>query len=148
LIARLTKDIKDQEAAGIAFYDAASALFGVAGLRVTDAGTGPGDMVEVRAVTDLPGSAYCPECGTECGTESSRVHKLAVACPRDVRRRDDPVELRWVKRRLKCGNAACPRKTFTERIPAVPPGCRVTARHSGVFWPIAHGAFATRVTRC
>jgi len=86
------------------------------------------------------------------------VHDLAVACPRDVRRGDDPVELRWVKRRLKCVNAACPRKTFTERIAAVPPGRRVTqrlrehcaaevadrgvtpaeaARHAGVSWPVA-----------
>jgi len=93
------------------------------------------------------------------------VHDLAVACPRDVRRGDDPVELRWVKRRLKCVNAACPRKTFTERIAAVPPGRRVTqrlrehcaaevadrgvtpaeaARHAGVSWPVAHGAFAAR----
>jgi hypothetical protein len=99
LIARLTKDIKDQEAAGIVFYDTASALFGVAGLRVTDAGAGPGGVVEVWAVTDLAGLACCPE----CGTESSRVHEHAVACPRSVRRGEDPVELRWVKRRLKCG---------------------------------------------
>ena len=54
------------------------------------------------------------------------MHDLAVACPRDVRRGDDPVELRWVKRRLKCVNAACPRKTSTERIAVVPPGRRVT----------------------
>jgi hypothetical protein len=57
-------------------------------------------------------------------------------------------------------NAACPRKTFTEQVPAVPPGCRVTPRlreqcaagvadgasprHAGVSWPVAHGAFAAR----
>ena len=143
------------------FYDTASALFGVAGLRVTDVEAGPGGAVEVRAVTDFPGSACCPG----CGTESSRVHDLVVTCPRDVRRGDEPVGLCWVKRRLKCVNTACPRKTFTERIAAVPPGRRVTgrlrehcaaevadrgitpaeaARHAGVSWPVAHGAFAAR----
>jgi transposase len=152
---------ENQEAAGIVFYDTASALLGVAGLRVTDAGQGPGGAVEVWAVTDHPGAGSCPA----CGAESSRVHDLVVTRPRDVRRGDDPVDLRWVKRRLKCGNADCPRRTFTERIPAVPPGCRVTprlreqvasevadrgippaeaARHAGVSWPVAHGAFAAR----
>ena len=96
---------------------------------------------------------------------SSRVRDLVVTCPRDVRRGDDPVALRWVKRRLKCENADCPRRTFTERAPAVPPGRRLTprlrercaaevadrgvtpaeaARHAGVSWPVAHDAFAAR----
>jgi transposase len=143
------------------FHDTASALFGVAGLRVTDVEAGPDGAVEVWAVTDYEGAACCPE----CGTGSSRVHDLVVTCPRDVRRGDDPVALRWVKRRLKCENADCPRRTFTERAPAVPPGRRLTprlrercaaevadrgvtpaeaARHAGVSWPVAHDAFAAR----
>jgi hypothetical protein len=112
-----------QRAAGIVFHDTASALFGVAGLRVTDVGAGPDGAVEVWAVTDHEGAACCPE----CGTGSSRVHDL-VTCPRDVRRGDDPVSVRWVKRRLKCENADCPRRTFTERAPAVPSGHRLTPR--------------------
>ncbi len=143
------------------FYDTASALFGVAGLRVTDVEAGPGGVVEVWAVTCHEGAAACPG----CGTVSSRVHDLVVTCPADVRRAGDPVALNWVKRRLKCGNAGCPRKTFTERAPAVPCGDRVTprlreqcaseisdrgitpaeaARHAGVSWPVAHEAFAAR----
>jgi transposase len=143
------------------FYDTASALFGVPGLRVTDAEDGPGGVVEVWAVTDHEGASACPD----CGTVSSRVHDLVVTCPADVRRAGDPVALNWVKRRLKCENAGCPRKTFTERCPAVPSGHRVTprlrgqcasevadrgvtpaeaARHAGVSWPVAHGAFAAR----
>ena len=69
------------------FHDTASALFGVAGLRVTDVEAGPDGAVEVWAVTDYEGAACCPE----CGTGSSRVHDLVVTCPRDVRRGDD----RW-----------------------------------------------------
>jgi transposase len=143
------------------FYDTASALFGVAGLRVTDAEPGPDGAVEVRAVTDCEGAAACPG----CGAVSSRVHDTVVTCPADVRRAGDPVDLYWVKRRLKCGNASCPRKTFTERIPVVPPAARVlprlkeqcadevagrgitpaeAARHAGVSWPVAHDAFAAR----
>jgi transposase len=143
------------------FHDTASALFGVAGLRVTDVEPGPDGAVEVWAVADFEGAACCPG----CGAESSRVHETVVACPADVRRAGDPVALYWVKRRLKCGNAECPRKTFTERIPAVPPGARVlprvkeqcasevadrgvtpaeAARHAGVSWPVAHDAFAAR----
>ena len=143
------------------FHDTASALFGVAGLRVTDVEAGPDGAVEVWAVTDYEGAACCPE----CGMGSSRVHDLVVTCPKDVRRGDDPVGLRWVKRRLKCENADCPRRTFTERAPAVPPGRRLTprlrarcaaevadrgvtpaeaARHAGVSWPVAHDAFAAR----
>lgn len=143
------------------FYDTASALFGVEGLRVTDVDSGPGGVVEVWAVTDREGTAACPG----CGAQSSRVHDLVVTRPADVRRAGDPVALNWVKRRLKCMNAACPRKTFTERCPAVPPGCRVmprlreqcaaevadrgvtpaeAARHAGVSWPVAHNAFGAR----
>jgi transposase len=143
------------------FYDTASALFGVEGLRVTDVEAGPGGVVEVWAVTDCEGAPACPD----CGTGSSRVHELVVTCPADVRRAGDPVALNWVKRRLKCDNAACPRRTFTERCPAVPSGHRLTprlrgqcasevadrgvtpaeaARHAGVSWPVAHDAFAAR----
>jgi len=69
----------------------------------------------------------------------------------------------WVKRRWKCQAPGCERKTFTERVPQVPPRCRLTARlreqagtevtergitpaeaarHAGISWPVAHDAFA------
>jgi hypothetical protein len=141
------------------FEDTASALFGVEGLRVTDVQAGPGGALEVWAVTDYPAAAACPECGTVSG----RVHETVLARPRDVRRAADPVDLRWVKVRRKCGNQECPRKTFTEWVPQVPPRCRITARlreqaghevtgrgitpaeaarHAGVSWPVVHEAFA------
>ena len=148
-----------QEAAGIVFEDTASALFGVEGLRITDAQAGPGGVVEVWAVTDYLAAAACPECGTVSG----RVHETVLARPRDVRRAADRVDLRWVKVRRKCGNQECSRKTFTEWVPALPPRCRITARlreqagaevtergitpaeaarHAGVSWPVVHDAFA------
>ena len=143
------------------FQDTGSALFGVAGLRVTDADPAPSGAVEIWAVTDCEGAVACPG----CGTVSARVHETVVTRPKDVRRAGDAVELNWVKRRLKCVNAECARRTFTERVPAVPPGCRVlprlkeqcagevadrgitpaeAARHAGVSRPVAQDAFTAR----
>jgi transposase len=141
------------------FEDTASALFGMEGLRVTDVQAGPDGVLEVWAVTDHPAAAACPD----CGTVSDRVHETVLVRPRDVRRAEDPVKLRWVKVRRKCGNGGCPRKTFTEQVPALPPRCRITARlrqqagaevtergitpaeaarHAGMSWPVVHEAFA------
>lgn len=134
-------------------------LFGMEGLRVTDAEPGPDGTVTVWAVTDHPGAARCPD----CGTASDREHERVVTCPKDVRCSAGPVRLHWVKRRWKCRNDRCRRKTFTESVPQVPPRCQVTgrlreqagaevaergvtpaeaARHAGVSWPVAHAAFA------
>ena len=85
------------------FQDTASALFGVEGLRVTDAEAGPGGAVEVWAVTDWPAAAACPD----CGTVSSRPHETVLTRPRDVRRRLDRLDLQWVKRRWKCPGGDC-----------------------------------------
>jgi transposase len=88
-----------------------------------------------------------------------------VTRPRDLRRGLDAVNVCWVKRRWKCASEGCPRQTFTESVPAVPPRCRVTsrlrelagaevaergctvaeaARWQQVSWPVAHAAFAGR----
>ena len=131
---------------------------------MTDVQAGPGGALEVWAVTDWPAAAACPD----CGTVSSRVHETVTVRPRDVRRAGDPVGLRWVKRRWKCLKEDCERKTFTEHLPQVPPRCRITrrllgqagaevrdrgitpaeaARHAGISWPAAHGAFAAAAGR-
>jgi transposase len=75
----------------------------------------------------LEAARACPD----CGTVSDRVNETVVTRPRDVRRAGDAVDLRWVKVRRKCGNQQCPRKTFTESVPALPPRCRITARLRG-----------------
>ena len=99
-------------------------LFGMDGLRITDAEPGPDGTVTVWAVTDHPGAAACPD----CGTVSSRAHDRVLARPKDVRGSSGPVRLCWVKRRWKCGRELCPRGTFTESLPGVPPRRRVTRR--------------------
>ena len=141
------------------FEDTASALFGVEGLQVAGVEAAPDGGIEVWAVTAWEAARACPD----CGTVSDRVHETVVTRPRDVRRAGDAVDLRWVKVRRKCGNRECPRKTFTEQVPALPPRCRITARlrqqagaevaergitpaeaarHAGVSWPVVHDAFA------
>ena len=129
------------------------------GLQVTDAVAGADGALEVWAVTDYPAAMACPQ----CGTVAARVHELVAARPKDVHRGLDPVTLTWVKRRWKCDEPRCDRKTFTEWVPQVPPRCRVSgrlrelagaevcergitpaeaARHAGVSWPVAQQAFA------
>ena len=110
------------------FEDTASALFGVEGLQVTGVEPAPGGGIEVWAVTACAAAAACPD----CGTVSDRVHETVVTRPRDVRRAGDVVDLSWVKYRRKCGNQQCPRKTFTEWVPALPPRCYVV-------WPAMSG---------
>ena len=84
---------------------------------------------------------------------------------RDVRACGQVIGLFLVKRRLECPDRDCPRGTFTEWVPQVPPRCTITrrlldqagdeiadrgitpagaARHAGISWPSAHGAFAAR----
>jgi transposase len=134
-------------------------LFGVEGLRVTDAQAGPDGTLEVWAVTDYPAAAACPDCRAVSG----RRHDTVLARPRDVRRAGDQVAVWWVKSRWKCDEPGCDRKTFTEWLPQVPPRCRLTARlreqagaevadrgitpaeaarHAGISWTAAHDAFA------
>ena len=137
----------------------ASALFGVEGLQVVEADAEADGSVTVWVVTDHPGAAACPD----CGMRSARVQEHVLARPSDVRRGADEVRAASLKRRWKCGNSECARKTFTESLPAVPPRCRLTerlrrlagaevaergctvaeaARWQHVSWPVAHQAFA------
>ena len=136
-------------------------LFGVEGLQVTDAESGAGGTLEIWAVTDHAAASACPDCGTVSG----RVHEQVLTRPRDVARGLDAVQVWWVKRRWKCQDERCERKTFTEWVPQVPPRCRLTgrlrklaaeeivkrgitpaeaARGNGMSWPVAHDAFAAR----
>ncbi len=138
--------------------DTASALFGVEGLSVAEAETEADGSVTVWVTTDHPDAASCPD----CRTLAVRVHEYVLTWPRDLRRGLDEVSVCWLKRRWKCVEPACPRQTFTERLPQIPPRCRLTGRlrelagaevagrgitpaEAGrwhqVSWPVAHQAF-------
>ena len=131
-------------------------LFGMDGVTVTEAGCGDDGRLAVWARITLP--AVCPG----CGTVSERVHQYVTTRPRDVRACGQDVELCLVKRRMRCAEAACPRRTFTEWAPQVPPRCAITrrllehaaaevtdrgitpaeaGRDAGISWPSVHSAF-------
>jgi transposase len=145
---------KDNEPAPA--QDTASALFGMDGVAVTDTEPGADGRLTVWARITLP--AVCPE----CGIVSEKVHQYAETRPRDVRACGQDVDFCLVKRRMKCTAGDCPRKTFTESVPQVPPRCTITrrllehagaevadrgitpaeaARDAGISWHSAHGAF-------
>lgn len=102
--------------------DKASALFGMDGVAVTGAERGAGGRLTVWARVTLP--AVCPGCGTVSG----KVHQYVTARPRDVRACGQDVDLFLVKRRMRCAEAACPQRTFTEWVPQVPPRCVISRR--------------------
>jgi transposase len=137
--------------------DMASALFGVAGLRVTEVEREADGQLTVWAIADVVPA--CPR----CGTVPCHVHEYVLTRPRDVRHGAGEAGLCLVKRRWECGEEACPQKTFTESLPQLPPRCKITrrlleqagcevrdrgitpseaARHAGISWPSAHRAFA------
>jgi transposase len=136
--------------------DTASVLFGMDGVAVTDTERGADGRLTVWARITLP--AVCPGCGIVSG----KVHQYAETRPRDVRACGQDVDFCLVKRRMKCAAGDCPRKTFTESVPQVPPRCTITrrllehagaevtgrgitpaeaARDAGISWHSAHGAF-------
>jgi transposase len=137
----------------------ATRLFALEGVQVAEVDAEAGGGRTVWVVTADPQAAACPG----CGTVSARVKEYVTTCPADLRHGQGQVAVRWVKRRLECREPACPRKSFTESLPAVPPRCRVTARlrghaaglvadggrtvtqaarECGLSWPVVHQAFA------
>ena len=91
-------------------------------MTVTGAEEDAGGRLAVWARVSRP--AFCPR----CGTVSERVHEYVTTRPGDVRHGSREIDLFLEKRRLVCGNGACPRGTFTEWAPQVPPRCRITRR--------------------
>ena len=140
----------------------ATLLLGLEGLAVVTVELDDDGARVVHVVTDDESAAGCPS----CGVLSTSVKGHAVTRPRDVPYGQAPLRLVWHKRRWRCREAACPRGSFTEALPAVPPRARVTTRlraecgagiatrfscvkagagHYGVSWPIAHAAFVAHV---
>jgi transposase len=137
----------------------ASRLFALDGAEVAEVDEEPGGGRTVWVMTADPAARACPV----CETVSEHVREQVVTRPADIGHGGDQVRVAWVKRRWECRVASCPRGTFTESLPAVPPRRRVTerlrdhagrlvaeggrtvaqaARECGLSWPVAHQAFA------
>jgi transposase len=70
------------------------------------------DRLTIHARTQSR-SAACPD----CGHASHRVHSLYTRRPADLPVANRPVRLALCVKRFRCGNSACPRLTFAERLP-------------------------------
>jgi transposase len=82
------------------------------GLRARELAIAPGLVVAepTSSVSECPG----------CGAPSEHVHGRYTRTVADLPRQGRRVVLRLAVRRFQCRNAACAKRTFTERVPAVP----------------------------
>ncbi|MGE5287369.1 MAG: transposase family protein, partial [Micromonosporaceae bacterium] len=78
----------------------------------------------VHVATADETAAACPA----CGVFSTSPKGYVTTRPKDVPYGEAPVQLRWHKRRWRCRESGCPRRTCTESTAQVPPGARTTGR--------------------
>jgi transposase len=136
--------------------DGTTILFGLPGVRVRHVERGDDGGRLVHVVTDDGAAAACPV----CGVFSTSVRQRRTTSPRDLPYGQEPLVVRWHKVQYACRESRCSRKAFTEQVPEVPAGARLTGRlrrsvaHQigeglavsvaslGLMsWPIAHAAF-------
>lgn len=139
----------------------ATTLLGLPGLRVVEVDVEADGGLTVYVVTSRS-DATCPECGSRPGWAKDCVATTA----RDITFGDRRLTVVWAKRRWSCPALECPRRTFTEHLPAVPHRRRITTRlrqslaaavagqgrdvteaaaAHGVSWHTAHTAFTEQV---
>ncbi|MFF3876601.1 ISL3 family transposase [Streptomyces sp. NPDC001978] len=78
----------------------------------------------VHLTTADSSARACPACGVFATRSKGR----ALTRPRDLPYGERGMEFFWHKRRWWCGEPACPRKSFTESLPQIPAGARITER--------------------
>lgn len=133
-----------------------SILVGLRGVRVREVVRHAVLGRVVHVLTDDVGAAACPV----CGVLSATVRQRRTTRPRDLPQGEEALVVRWHKVQFSCREVRCPRKAFTEQIPELPAGARVTGRlrrHVAgrvadglavsvagdglVSWPISHAAW-------
>src|SRR4029453_526317 len=87
-------------------------LFGLAGVRVGRVVLLPDGTREVHVQTACEDAAACPS----CGVISSSVKGNVTTSPRDIPYGTRRIVVLWHKRRWRCREALCPRRSFTETI--------------------------------
>ena len=78
----------------------------------------------VHLVTADECASACPS----CGVFSDSVKGLVCTRPRDIPYGTRVLRLIWHKRRWRCKERLCARSSFTESLPAVRKGSRLTTR--------------------
>ena len=102
---------------------AASVLFNLPGYRVLEVVRDDGDGHRTVRVVSTATEGACPSCGVLTG----RVHQRTTQRLRDVPF-DGVITVDWVKRRWRCAETRCGRRSFTEHTDQVPPRARMTTR--------------------
>jgi transposase len=101
-----------------------SALFGLSDV-VVDSVVVHADgsrTVRIRTAPDWVG--LCPG----CGARSTRSKERVTTRPRDIRIGPDCPAVVWEKRKWLCTNVLCARKGFTESVPGIRAGRRISER--------------------
>jgi len=120
---------QDTTGAGAGAGDA-TLLLSLDGLAVTLVERSAAETLLVEVATADETAAACPT----CGVISTRVKEYVCTRPRDLPQGRTRMELVWRKRRWYCRAPVCGRKSFTESMPVIPAGARITARlreHTG-----------------
>jgi transposase len=133
-------------------------LFGLGGVEVIGVELDADDLPMLALVTCDEQARCCPG----CGVRSERPHSWVRTRPRDLPVAGRRTGLTWTKRRWRCLNERCTRRTFTESLPQIPSRSRLTgrlrtaigesvanggrtviqaARDHEVSWPVANAAF-------
>jgi transposase len=141
----------------------ASRLFALEGFAVARIVTDGEEGRVVHVVTADETAAGCPSCGVISVSVKARVSSR----PRDLLHGPVGLSVVWHKRRWRCIETACKRRSFTESLPAIPARARLTTRlrtelgsavadsgrtvaevagHHRVGWPTVHRAFIDHVT--
>jgi transposase len=100
---------------------ATTAMLGLAGFEVLAVSEYAGELEQ--AVQTTGGQGWCPGCGVR-----ARLHDRRPSWVRDLPAAGRPVTLVWVKRVWRCMEPRCPRRTWTERSPAIRPRAGWTER--------------------
>jgi transposase len=136
---------------------ATTILFDLPGVRVRHVARDEdgGRMVHVETAAGY--ASGCPG----CGVVSTAVQEYVTSRPRDLPYGERGISLVWHKRRWRCSEPSCARRSFTEAIEEIPTRTRTTGRlrraiasavgdacrsvaevadSFGVSWPTAHAA--------
>ena len=156
--------LKQQTREATGLDHATTILFDLPGVRVRHVERNQGGERIVHLETAAEYAAGCPG----CGVVATSVKECVTTAPRDLPYGERAISLVWHKRRWRCVEATCARKSFTETIAEIPSRARTTGRlrraiavavgdacrsvaevagSFGVSWPTAHAAVVEAAER-
>ena len=105
--------------------DVGAVLLGLDGFVLLAVDEHDGELeLAVETTVDMVG---CPDCAAVATAHGRRAVRV-----RDLPNAGRPVTLIWIKRLWRCGQALCPRRTWSETSPAIPPRASLSARAAAV----------------